>query len=200
MAIIINPDDREVSDDIEALQDRIEACSTRAAGLLELLRQGLCAFAASWCRETAKLTAVNQNEHTLRLGRGRVRSLKHEIEALVDGLQARIERRFSVAHSLDTDGVSSGQVEPLLERRLRKDIYALLCPLMPLLVRAGYERDATWLDSETPERNQELPADLNTLIDEIANALAEAKVCESKIVYVDQRHRKHAAERLWEGA
>ncbi|RME76675.1 MAG: hypothetical protein D6776_00850 [Planctomycetota bacterium] len=190
-------DEASLPADIEALERRRAEAERLAERKLELLREGLKAFAADWVRRTAKETAVAQSEHTLRLGRRGVARLKRRVEELAAELPAHVDGVLR-PEDLDTGEASSGQVPLIIDRRFQRAIRSVLAELFPILARAGYQRSAHWFDADHGQL--ELPPDLRSLIDEIVEALAEAKVCEAKLRYFDRQSQARAAQRLWEGA
>jgi hypothetical protein len=190
-------DEASLPKSFEELEKRVSASERRAERKLELFREGLKAYAARWAQDTAKQVAVSQNEHTLRMGRRGVHTLKQRIEELATTFPRRIDREFTHEY-LQTGDVSSGQVPLLIDRKFQHGIRSLLGELFPLISRAGYQRDRHWFDADSG--SLELPADLRMLLDEMVEALAETKVCQAKMRYFDQQSRKQAAERLWDGS
>jgi nucleoid-associated protein YgaU len=191
---------------IDGLARRLADLEAQARRDLGTFRAALREFAGPWFRETAKRVAVSQAQATMALGRERIAATKRAIEERIQGLEAAIAKEFTPERYTATNGASSGQVAPLIERRFETGIRRVLSTLFPVLEAAGYARDEHWLEVEPPQEPPrgryrtplELPPDIRDLIGKIVEALTEERVVEAKIEYFGKQREKETAARLWE--
>lgn len=191
------------ADKIPDLEERIAEYAERARDTLGIFRQALLVFAEVWMQDAAKAVAVNQDEHTVALGRQGIRDLKKTVREHAQGLASAIQQEFVPETYAELPGAGSGQVKRMIARRFDQGIRRILSTVYPLLAEHGYRRDDHWMepdDSRPCPFGLELPPDLRDQIARIADALIEVKVCESKIAYYQRQRGKEIASALWDSA
>jgi hypothetical protein len=189
---------------IRALTERIREDRAGIITKLSILREGLKEFFPLWLRERARLVAVAQEDHTIRMGRDGIGKMKRMVEDHIKTFADAIDEEFSVENYGDAD-CSSGQVAGVMKRRFEHGMRTILSDANRIFRAAGYKKDDTFLEPELPDPTGdrpsaplELPPDIEDLIQEIDDRIVDIKVLEAKIIYFDREREKVIAAELWD--
>jgi len=188
---------------IPELEAQIQELEREADRSLALCRAAMVPFAETWMRDEAKAVAVQQDEHTVRLGRKGILEVKTAIHEHAEELRGPIEEEFTSERYARAADASSGQVRTLIARRFDLGFRRILATLYPLLERFGYKKDAQWGEPGTDSRpaypvSLDVPADIRDHIRRIIDALTQGKVCEAKIAYYKKLRGKEIASEIWD--
>jgi hypothetical protein len=199
--------------DVEA---QIAAGRRTIAATLALFRGSLREWAIEWARAHSKRVAIAQNAHTLSLGRGEIARLKKEVDEHATGpLADAIEKEFTPERYGDAGAASSGQVATVVKRRFETGIRTLCGTLAPVLAGFGYAPEPLAEDEGRPAprhdeaaeddrprygRQIELSPDLEDMIAQVADAIADVKVAGAKLELFARQGEREKAAKLWENS
>lgn len=185
-------EERRAIPDLEGQIDDIRASIQKTLGLF---CEALTDYVKAWMLEAAKLIAVQQDAHTVKIGRKQIKKIKETLRDHAKALRPAIEKEFLSPRYKELPDASTGQVRHLLLRRFDKGIKELLDTMKPVIEPFGYRLDEHWMERAP---RVELPPDLREQIAKIADAITEIKVLETKITYYQRQRGKELAAELWD--